>query len=628
MKEISGGTHMLRTGYAIPLVGLGTYKLSGELMKRAVDAALSVGYRLFDTAKFYFNEADLGEALEISLRRHNLTREDVFITTKIYPTSCEDFYEEIRGILEKSLSDLRTRYVDLVLIHFPKTKDATTNDPANAFHRRNTYLALEKLKSEGMLRSVGVSNYEIRHMEEIKRYAQDMPAVNQVEFHPHFTRVQLRDYCVGNNIFFQAYSSLARHNQELLEHKNVLQIAMKYGTSAPIILLSWALSQEVGVIPKSSQPQRIEENLKATEIKLSKAEVHLLESLNKDRNYVRMPEKQKENRKRNSSQTRQINNNDTAITKNGLDLLSRILFAFLSFPNEMSSLKNVKGGAFKLNTGYYIPLFGFGTYTVTEKEVKHAVNEALRCGYRLFDTARYYENEAELGEALEDLLPKYGLTREDVFITTKFHIDPDDPAGGARRLVLNSLVKLKVSYIDMVLIHYPKALKCDDKDEKNKLHRKLTYLELEKLKEEGKIRSVGVSNYEISHIEEIKEYSKMIPCSDQVEFHPHFTREELRQYCKKKGIFLQAFSSMARFAPTLVNEPVLVDIAKRRFKTIILLSFAVSQGVGVVPRSIVPREIRENFEATKLVLDGEEIELLKKLNRNHNYIRCTGWLVE
>ncbi|ETN68578.1 oxidoreductase, aldo/keto reductase family protein [Necator americanus] len=309
MKEISGGTHMLRTGYAIPLVGLGTYKLNGELMKRAVDAALSVGYRLFDTAKFYFNEADLGEALEISLRRHNLTREDVFITTKIYPTSCEDFYEEIRGILEKSLSDLRTRfccftagnfvmitsveiffsfrYVDLVLIHFPKTKDATTNDPANAFHRRNTYLALEKLKSEGMLRSVGVSNYEIRHMEEIKRYAQDMPAVNQVEFHPHFTRVQLRDYCVGNNIFFQAYSSLARHNQELLEHKSVLQIAMKYGTSAPIILLSWALSQEVGVIPKSSQPQRIEENLKAMEIKLSKAEVHLLESLNKDRNYVR-----------------------------------------------------------------------------------------------------------------------------------------------------------------------------------------------------------------------------------------------------------------------------------------------------------------------------------------------------
>ncbi|ETN68576.1 oxidoreductase, aldo/keto reductase family protein [Necator americanus] len=143
----------------------------------------------------------------------------------------------------------------------------------------------------------------------------------------------------------------------------------------------------------------------------------------------------------------------------------------------------------------------------------------------------------------KDLLPKYGLTREDVFITTKFHIDPDDPAGGARRLVLNSLEKLKVSYIDMVLIHYPKALKCDDKDEKNKLHRKLTYLELEKLKEEGKIRSVGVSNYEISHIEEIKEYSKMIPCSDQVEFHPHFTREELRQYCKKKGIFLQVLTT-------------------------------------------------------------------------------------
>ncbi|EYC09627.1 hypothetical protein Y032_0059g2970 [Ancylostoma ceylanicum] len=123
-------------------------------------------------------------------------------------------------------------------------------------------------------------------------------------------------------------------------------------------------------------------------------------------------------------------------------------------------------------------------------------------------------------------------------------MDPEDPAGGARKLVLESLKQLRVSYLDMVLIHYPKAIKCDEKDTKNKEHRKLTYLELEKMKAEGKIRSVGVSNYEVYHMEEIKSFSKMVPCTNQVEFHPHLTREELRQYCRKEGIFLQVRVSL------------------------------------------------------------------------------------
>ncbi|KIH63395.1 hypothetical protein ANCDUO_06303 [Ancylostoma duodenale] len=116
----------------------------------------------------------------------------------------------------------------------------------------------------------------------------------------------------------------------------------------------------------------------------------------------------------------------------------------------MSSLQNVKGGAAKLNTGYYIPLFGLGTYELTGNEVKSSVDIALKCGYRLFDTAKYYKNEPELGAALEFC---------------------NDTKKG-----------LQFSYIDMVLIHYPKAIKCEEKDPKNKEHRKLTYVELEKLK--------------------------------------------------------------------------------------------------------------------------------------------------
>ncbi|XGW25567.1 hypothetical protein V3C99_006736 [Haemonchus contortus] len=294
-----------------------------------------------------------------------------------------------------------------------------------------------------------------------------------------------------------------------------------------------------------------------------------------------------------------------------------------------SAFQAVRGGAAKLNTEFYIPLVGLGTYKITGAQVKPAVDAALGSGYRLFDTAKYYVNEPELGSALSELLPKHGLSRSDIFLTTKFFPDPDDPAAAARRLVNESLENLKTDYLDMVLIHYPKAQTSEEKDEKNPIHRKLTYLELEKMKDEGKIRSVGVSNYESRHIEEIRNYGKMMPCANQVEYHPHFTRDELKDYCRKEGIFFQAFSSLARHEPALVNDPVVVDLAKTHNTTvpIILLSFALSQGVGIVPKSTSPQRIKENLEVTNLQLSEEEIELLHKLNRDQHYIRCYGWRV-
>ncbi|VDP08730.1 unnamed protein product [Heligmosomoides polygyrus] len=240
-------------------------------MKPAVDAALAAGYRLFDTARVYDNESDLGRALEViflfisisyskvCLPLHNLERGDVFLTTKIYPS---DSAHEVHDMVEDSLRNLRTSYIDLMLIHFPKTKGCALDDSQNALHRKITYLALDELRSEGKIRSIGVSNYEPHHIEEIKAYGKEMPSVSQAEFHPHFTRPKLLDYCREENIFFQAYSSLARHTPDLLEHTAVLELASRYKTSPSIILLSWALSQGTGIIPKSSNPERIVSNLK------------------------------------------------------------------------------------------------------------------------------------------------------------------------------------------------------------------------------------------------------------------------------------------------------------------------------------------------------------------------------
>ncbi|GMR47317.1 hypothetical protein PMAYCL1PPCAC_17512, partial [Pristionchus mayeri] len=284
----------------------------------------------------------------------------------------------------------------------------------------------------------------------------------------------------------------------------------------------------------------------------------------------------------------------------------------------------------KLRTGFSIPLVGLGTYKIVGDDVRPCVDAALKAGYRLFDTAKYYKNEPELGAALEELTPQYGVKREDLFLTTKFFPDKENVAEGAREKVEESLKNLRTDYLDMVMIHYPKSDFRENEDPENKQARKDIYLELEKLKAEGKIRSVGVSNYEVRHIEEIKEYGKEMPVANQVEYHPHFTRQELKDYCKKEGIFFQAFSSLGRQEPALINDTDLVSIAKEKGVSVqlVLLAWALNQGVGIVPKSASPQRIIDNWKVVDVSLTEEEIARLASKNLGQHYIRCTGWLVQ
>ncbi|KAF1752012.1 hypothetical protein GCK72_018566 [Caenorhabditis remanei] len=296
----------------------------------------------------------------------------------------------------------------------------------------------------------------------------------------------------------------------------------------------------------------------------------------------------------------------------------------------MDKLKNARGGSVALNTGYHIPLVGFGTYKVEGNQVLPAIDAALTAGYRMFDTAKYYNNEKELGDAFKILLPKHNLTRQDIFITSKFFPEMDDCLIGSHKLIDESLEKLDTNYIDMYLVHYPKPKDAPDEDVKNAERRKLTYQAFEEAKDAGKIRSIGVSNYEIYHLEELKSYAKYQPCANQVEFHPHFTRSKLHAYCRDNGIFFQAFSSLARQAPELIEDSVVVEMAKEHDTTVplILLAWARCQGVGIVPKSATPARVTENFKVIDVVLTPDEIKLLADLNRNKDYIRCTGWLVK
>ncbi|KAL3114912.1 hypothetical protein niasHT_011348 [Heterodera trifolii] len=287
-----GSSIQLNSGYLMPLVGLGTYKLSGDqqLVDSAIYAALQCGYRLFDTAKLYSNERELGKAFEKFLPEFGLRREDIFICTKFWALTAESASVEVPKLVEESLENLKTSYLDLVLIHYPKPgpPQAENNSDAegNSASRRECWKALERIPKD-KVRSIGVSNYEVRHLEEMGHYASIVPSVNQVEFHPHFRRTDIRAYCDKQGVFFQSFASFGRQNSELLNDPAVVEIVAKHNTTPQNVLLSFATSQGIGVVPKSTNPQRIRANFDCFQLKLSVGDIQKLNSISERGHYIR-----------------------------------------------------------------------------------------------------------------------------------------------------------------------------------------------------------------------------------------------------------------------------------------------------------------------------------------------------
>ncbi|XP_028285338.1 uncharacterized protein LOC114451023 isoform X2 [Parambassis ranga] len=268
-------TVLLNTGVQMPLLGFGTYKLCGpEEVYLAVDAALAAGYRAFDSAAVYRNEADLGRALRELLPKHGLTREDVFITSKLGPKDQGD--KAMDGALH-SLSQLDLGYIDLYLIHWPGTQGLAVGDNRNPGHRAQSWATLEELHSQGKLKAVGVSNYMPAHMRELMQSCKIPPAILQVEFHPRLCQAELRSVCEEYGVCFQAYSSIGKG--ELVTDPVVMEVAKSCGRTPAQVLLRWAVQQGVPVLPKSSHPERIQENAKLFDFTLSDADMDRLSAL-------------------------------------------------------------------------------------------------------------------------------------------------------------------------------------------------------------------------------------------------------------------------------------------------------------------------------------------------------------
>ncbi|CAG05741.1 unnamed protein product [Tetraodon nigroviridis] len=246
-----------------------------------------------------------------------------------------------------------------------------------------------------------------------------------------------------------------------------------------------------------------------------------------------------------------------------------------------------------------------------------AVDAALAAGYRAFDSAAVYRNESDLGQALKELLPKYGLTREDVFITSK--LGPKHQGEGAKEAALRSLAQLGVDYLDLYLIHWPGTQNRPVSDQRNPGNRARSWAALEELHAQGKLRAIGVSNYTPAHMRELMQNCKVPPALLQVEFHPQLCQTELRRVCQEYGVCFQAYSSLGR--GDLLNDPVVLEVARNceRPPAQVLLRWAVQQGVPVLPKSSNPDRIRGNMEIFDFDISVPDMEKLSALDCNHRY---------
>ncbi|XP_063802220.1 uncharacterized oxidoreductase YtbE-like [Pseudophryne corroboree] len=262
-----------------------------------------------------------------------------------------------------------------------------------------------------------------------------------------------------------------------------------------------------------------------------------------------------------------------------------------------------------LNNGVTMPLLGLGTFRLRGLEnLIRAVDAALECGYRSFDTASVYRNEGDLGEALRQLLPKYGLSRSEIFITSK--LSPADLGAGAREACLKSLTDLGCDYFDLYLIHWPGKQGWRSDDSRNRATREESWKSMEDLYLAGIIKALGVSNYTETHLLQLLGSCHVLPAVLQVEFHPRLRQTALLHWCKQNGIHLQAYSSLG--CGELLEKEEVKKVANTHGRTPsqILLKWALQQGVGVIPKASAPERIKDNFRVWDFEVSKEEAEYL------------------
>ena len=260
----------------------------------------------------------------------------------------------------------------------------------------------------------------------------------------------------------------------------------------------------------------------------------------------------------------------------------------------------------RLNNGQTIPQFGFGVFQIDPEDTVEAVTTALAAGYRHIDTAEMYGNEKEVAQGIRDA----GLDRGDVFITSKLNNGahkPDD----ARRAFEQTLKALDSDYVDLFLIHWPLPTLYDGDFVS-------TWKTLEEFAGDGRARSIGVSNFQPAHLDRLAKETDIVPAVNQVEIHPYFTNEAVRDYAREHGIAIEAWSPIAR--GDVLKDPAAIRIADARGITPaqVVLRWHIQRGDIVFPKSVTPERIQSNFELFDFELDNADMDDISALDKGES----------
>lgn len=298
----------------------------------------------------------------------------------------------------------------------------------------------------------------------------------------------------------------------------------------------------------------------------------------------------------------------------------------------------------KLNTGYTIPILGYGTWRSKPGIVYDAVRKAIELGYRHFDCAYMYQNEAEIGKAFNDAFDAGDVKREDLFVTSKLWNNRHDPKI-VQRAFEGTLSDLNIGYLDLYLIHWPVALKesvlipesAADMVSLSDLPLSKTWDAMVKVAETDLLKSVGVSNFSETKIKDITAKTGVKPAINQVELHPYLQQSSLKNFCDSQEILLTAYSPLGSYdrptdrsasnEPNLFEDPILEKIAEELQISVaqVMLAWAVNRGTTVIPKSTNPERMAQNLAAAEIELTDNQMGRITTLDRHYRFVKGDFW---
>ncbi|OVA08649.1 Aldo/keto reductase [Macleaya cordata] len=589
---------------SMPVIGFGTAAFplaDAETVKLAVLNGIEAGYRHFDTAAAYGSEKPLGEAIAEALRLGLIkSRDEVFITTKLWCSSCERSL--VVPSLKNSLRNLQMEYVDLFLIHWPIRLSVDAQRPPIpreqilTFDTKSVWEGMEECHELGLAKNIGVSNFYPKKIDELLATAKIPPAINQVELNPTWKQKNLIEYCKAKGIHITAYSALGANStnwgdNRVIESDVLGEIARAREKTTAQVALRWVYEQGVTMVVKSFNKERMKQNLQIFDFELTEEESNKITQLPQYKGVK----------------------------------LSPVFGDHDSVEMAMETVPKVTLSS----GGNSMPIIGFGTAmfpTGNDEAIKSAVLSGIEAGYRHFDTAVSYRSEKGLGEGIAEAL-RLGLikSRDEVFITTKLWCNSCE-----RSLVVpslkNSLRNLQMEYVDLFLIHWPIRLSMDAQQpplgREQILHfdTKSVWEGMEECHELGLAKNIGVSNFYPKVLDELLATAKIPPTVNQVELNPTWNQKNLIKYCKEKGIHITAYSTLGAKGThwgdnRVMDNDVLGEIAKARGKTTaqVALRWVYEQGVSMVVKSFNKERMEQNLQIFDFELTEEESNEISQL---------------